>query len=111
MNLFSATVETVKRLTARHRTARIEKRTYVFVLVPVDFHRNGHATRAQVEQPLIENKPEAKDAWLQTLTALPSFDGADHGGAIDQRAEPELNYALRWTWFLPNPLWPPRKLK
>jgi hypothetical protein len=23
-------------------------------------------------------------------------------------SEPELNYELMWTWFLPNPLWPPK---
>jgi len=23
----------------------------------------------------------------------------------------ELNHDLMWTWFLPNPLWPPNKSK
>ncbi len=25
--------------------------------------------------------------------------------------EQELNYDLMWTWFLPNPLWPPKERK
>lgn len=49
MNLYSSTRETFRRSIERHRTARPpEKRTYVFVFVPVDFRKNGHPTKFDI---------------------------------------------------------------
>lgn len=80
MNLYSATRETLRRLIERHRVSRtIEKRTYVFIFVPLASRRNTHAKRAII--------------------------------VGDDVNEKQLNYELMWTWFLRNPLWPPKKSK
>jgi hypothetical protein len=49
MNLYSATMDTFRRFATRHRHPRIaEKRTYVFILVPFDFSKDGSAKKAEV---------------------------------------------------------------
>jgi hypothetical protein len=80
MNLYSITRETFRRLIDRHRASpAAEKRTYVFVLVPVDFGTNAPAHRIDLVN-----------------------DGAN---------EQWLDDELMWTWFLPNPLSPPKEEK
>ena len=59
----------------------VERKTYVFILVPFDF-KNGHAKKADVAQHVLANHID------------------------DDR---ELNSDLTWTWFLPNSLPLPKK--
>jgi len=80
MNIRLALMDMIKRFAIRRESPRpVEKRRCVFILVPLDFHGNGHAKKAEVGQNSI---------------------------LID---DPELNYDLMWTWFLPNPLWLPKR--
>jgi hypothetical protein len=118
MNLYSVAMDTLRGFAARHRAAHaVEKRTYIFVLVPFDFSRNGNAKRAEITQDLIKDhsdferaanyKPHAlralgRGAILAATKTTTEMDVAD---------EPELDFRLMWTWFLPNPLWPPNKAK
>ena len=103
----------IRRLAARRQSPRVvERRTYVFILVPFDFRANGHVRKTELEQDLIDNSRHADDprtnGLFSTLAAL-------NRGAFRKTAERDLNNALglnhdlMWTWFLPNPLWPPNK--
>ena len=103
----------IRRFAARRQSQRVvERRTYVFILVPFDFRANGHARKTELEQDLIDNSRHADDlrtnGLFSTLAAL-------NRGAFRKTAERDLNNALglnhdlMWTWFLPNPLWPPNK--
>src|SRR5947207_12310262 len=100
MNLYSVTLETIRRFAARRRLPRVvEKRIYVFILVPFDFRGNGHAKRSDIAGDLIEKRSD--------------FDGTRNDGTLrlsgdrtpkskttgDQNDEPQLNFALMWTWF------------
>jgi hypothetical protein len=112
MNVRSALMDTIRRFTARHRSPRVvEKRTYVFILVPFDFRGNGHAKKAEVPQNLIDNGSHDNSAQTDTLSTLTILDsaGAKTTPDRDVKDDQELNYDLMWTWFLPNPLWPPKK--
>ena len=106
MNLYSATLHTFRRLTARRRPLHaIEKRVYVFILVPFDFRGNGHAKKAEAAQTLIESTTCLDRAETETPPVILDVDP----DASDVPDEPQLNYDLMWTRFLPNPLWPSKK--
>jgi hypothetical protein len=118
MNLCSATIETLRQFAARRRSQPIvEKRTYVFILVPFGLNGNGRAKKAEVAQNLIDNGSDphgARNDALSTLTALDCTQlrtPSKTTGVREVNDESELNYDLMWTWFLPNPLWPPKGQK
>ncbi len=114
MNLYSAAVDRLTGFAARHRAPRVvEKRTYVFFLVPFDFSKNGSAKKAEVAQGLINGYSDFARATNYTLAA-PLGRGEIRGatkttGEGDVDDEPQLDFRLMWTWFLPNPLWKPRR--
>jgi hypothetical protein len=114
MNLYSAAVDKLTGFAARHLAPRVvEKRTYVFFLVPFDFSKNGSAKKAEVVQGLINGYGDFAQAANYTLAA-PLGRGEIRGATkttteVDVADEPELDFRLMWTWFLPNPLWPPNK--
>jgi len=110
MNLPLALMDAIRRFAAGRVSPRmVEKRTYVFILVPFNFHGNGRVRKAPVTQDSIGNGSRADgtrtDALFSTVTAFdrassrttPELDLSDHR---------ELNCNLMWTWFLPNPLGP-----
>jgi len=114
MNFYSATIESVRRFAARRRVPRvIEKRIYVFILVPSDFRGNGHAKRAEVAQNLIDG--HSVDGTCNRtdgeLSAINCTKTSEQTGEHALNDEPQLNFDLMWTWFLPNPLWAPKKPK
>jgi hypothetical protein len=47
--------------------------------------------------------------FLQSLLAIVLRPGMT--SEPDPSDNRELNYDLMWTWFLPNPLWAPRRRK
>jgi hypothetical protein len=54
----------------------------------------------------------AGGAWTGALfSTLAVLDRAAPGAVPDEDLNnaPGLNHDLMWTWFLPNPLWPPNK--
>jgi hypothetical protein len=115
MNLYSATMDTFRRFATRHRHPRIvEKRTYVFILVPFDFSKDGSAKKAEVAAHLFDNHIDS-GARRETITGLTALDrpqiGASAGSTNgrDVNHEPKLNFDLMWTWFLPNPLGKPKR--
>ena len=111
MNFYSATFETFRWFAARRRSSRtVERRTYVFILVPFHFNGNGRARPAEIAHSLIDDGSN-NDAF-STLTALDCIEICPQTkttGVREVNGEAELNYNLMWTWFLPNPLWQPKK--
>jgi hypothetical protein len=113
MNFYSATIDRVRRLAARRRQRRvIEKRTYVFILVPFDFRRNSHAKRAEVAQNLIDGHSVdgTRNGTNRELTVIDCTKTSEPTGEQTLN-DNQLNFDLMWTWFLPNPLWPSKKPK
>jgi hypothetical protein len=111
MNLYSATMDTFRRFATRHRRPRIaEKRTYVFILVPFDFSKDGSAKKAEVAIHLFDNHIDS-GARSYTMAGLTAVDhdqiraSAGSTNGRDVNDGPKLNFDLMWTWFLPNPLW------
>jgi hypothetical protein len=115
MNIPLALMDAISRFAARRGSVRVvEKKTYVFILVPFNFRGNGHARKTELEQDLIDNGRHADDprtnGLLSTLAALNRATSRTTGER-DLNNPTELNHDLMWTWFLPNPLWPPIKSK
>ena len=115
MNIPLALMDAIRRFAAGRGSPRVvEKRTYVFVLVPSDFRGNGHARKARIPQDLMGNGARADrtraDAPFSTLAALDRASFRITSGT-DLSDDRELNHDLMWTWFLPNPLWPPNESK
>jgi hypothetical protein len=114
MNISLALIDAIRRFAARRGLLRVvEKRTYVFILVPFNFRGNSHATSAELEQRLIDISGSADDSRTNALfSTLGPFNpaGSSTTAERDLNNPPELNYELMWTWFLPNP-WPPNKSK
>ena len=115
LNIRLLIMDAIIRFAARRQSSRVvERRTYVFILVPFDFRANGHARKTELEQDLIDNSRHADDprtnGLFSTLAAL-------NRAASRTTAERDLNNALglnhdlMWTWFLPNPLCLPNKSK
>lgn len=118
MNLYSATIGTLKRFATRHRRPRIaEKRTYVFIVVPFDFSKNGRAKKAQVATHLLDNHIDSGGTRSDAIAGLAAVDrtqiraSTERTDEEDVNDEAELNFDLMWTWFLPNPVPPPKKGK
>jgi hypothetical protein len=113
INIRLVLIDTIRWFAARRGPPRLaENRTYVFVFVPVDFHKNGQARHAHITQELIGNGRHTADRGtsplFSTLAALhPSASRTT--AERDPNNPRELNHHLMWTWFLPNPLWRPNK--
>jgi hypothetical protein len=115
MNIPLALLDAIRRFTAARGWPQVvEKRTYVFILVPFSFRGNGHVRKACITQDLIGNGSHADgtrtDAFLSTVAARDRVSSrmTSEPDLSDNR---ELNYDLMWTWFLPNPLWSPKGRK
>jgi hypothetical protein len=113
MNISVAVMDAIRRLAVRGRLPReVEKRTYVFILVPFNFCGNGQARQANITQDLMRNGTRVDrtrtDVLFSTIVALDraSWRTISEADVSDDR---KLNYDLMWTWFLPNPLWPPNE--
>jgi len=53
LNVRLLLMDAIRRFAARRQSPRvIERRTYVFILVPFDFRANGHARKTELEQDL-----------------------------------------------------------
>ena len=116
MNLYSVTIDALRRFAARHRAPRVvEKRTYVFILVPFNFSKNGNAKKAVVAHGFIDNHACGDRPKSDLVAPLPTVDRIEILGAgqssdaRDVDDEPELDFRMMWTWFLPNPLWKPKQ--
>lgn len=116
MNLYSVGIDTLRRFAARHRAPRVVKqRTYVFFLVPFDFSKNNDARKAEVAEGLINGHGDFDRAANYTPRAALAFGRGEiccptetiSDGNVDD--EPQLDYRLMWTWFLPNPFWKPNQ--
>ena len=108
-------MDAIRRFAARRQSPRVvERRIYVFIVVPFDFRANGHARKTELEQDLIDNSRHADDprtnGLFSTLAAL-NRAASRTTAERDLNNVPGLNHGLMWTWFLPNPLWPPNKSK
>ena len=117
MNLYSAAIGALRGFAACHRAPRIvKKRIYVFFLVPFDFSKNGNAKRAEITQDSIKDHSDFEHAASYEPHALRALGrGAIRAATkttaeVDVADEAELDFRLMWTWFLPNPLWPPNKV-
>jgi hypothetical protein len=115
LNIRLLLMDAIRRFAARRQSPRVvERRTYVFILVPFDFRANGHARKTELEQDLIDNSRHADDprtnSLFSTLAAL-NRAASRTTAERDLNNAPALNHDLMWTWFLPNPLWPPNKNK
>src|SRR4029077_12516513 len=109
LNIRLLLTHAIKRFAARRQSPRVvERRTYVFILVPFDFRANGHARKTEVEQDLIHDSKHADDPRTNglfcTLAAI-NRAGSRTTAERDLNNAPGLNHDLMWTWFLPNPLW------
>ena len=112
MNIHLALMDVIRRFTAGRKSPHvIEKRTYVFILVPFNFRGNGHARKAHITRDLTGNGSHADrtgtDALFSSVTA---FDRASSSmtSEPDLSDDRELNHNLMWTWFLRNPLSAPK---
>jgi hypothetical protein len=91
LNIRLLLMDAIRRFAARSQSLRvIERRTYVFILVPFDFRANGHARKTELEQDLIDNSRHADDpltnGLFSTLAAL-------NRAASRTTAERDLNNA------------------
>jgi hypothetical protein len=116
MNLYSVAIDTLRRFAARHRAPRLVKqRTYVFIVVPFDFSKNGDSKKAEIPQDLINGHSDFERAANHTRRAPLTLVRGEIGGATERTPdgnvdnEPQLDFRLMWTWFLPNPLWKPKR--
>jgi hypothetical protein len=116
MNLYSVAIDALRRFPARHRAPRAEKkRTYVFFLVPFDFSKNGDVKKAEIAPGLIKDHSDLDRAASYTPPAPLALGRGEICVAtkitteVDVADEPQLNFRLMWTWFLPNPLWKPKQ--
>jgi hypothetical protein len=75
MNLYSATINTLGRFARRHRRPRIaERRTYVFILVPFAFSKNGRAKKAVAATHLLDNHIDSGGARSDTIAGFTAVD-------------------------------------
>jgi hypothetical protein len=75
MNIHLMLTDAIRRFAAcRQPPHAVEKRTYVFILVPFDLRGNGHAKKSELEQDLIDNGRRVggarTGAFFSTLTTL-----------------------------------------
>ena len=112
MNIRLVLMDSIKRLAARRRSLRgAEKRTYVFILVPFNFPGNGHVRSVELEQDLIGYGGHAHDPRTPPFSTLAVLNRSASRTVAERGLNNprELNHDLMWTWFLPNPLWPPNE--
>jgi hypothetical protein len=116
MNLYSGAIDALRRFAARHRAPRaVKQRTYVFVLVPFEFSKNGDTKKAEIAQDLIKDHSDFERAAKYIPCAPLALRRGEIRGATETTAdgdvdnEPQLDFRLMWTWFLPNPLWKPKR--
>src|SRR5689334_16652185 len=99
MNISLALMDAIRRFAARRGLPRVvEKRTYVFILVPFNFRGNSHATSAELEQRLIDISGSADDSRTNALFSTLVPAGSSTTAERDLNNPPELNYELMWTW-------------
>lgn len=85
------------------------------MVVPFDFSKNGGAKKVEVAQGLVNDHNDFDRAVNYTLAAPPALGRAEIRGATETTGEgdvddePQLDFRLMWTWFLPNPLWKPKR--
>jgi hypothetical protein len=66
---------------------------------------------------LLDNHADSDGARRGAITGLTAFDrhqipaSSERIDEEDVNDEPKRNFDLLWTWFLPNPLPPPKKGK
>jgi len=102
LNIRLLLMDAIRRFAARRQSPRVvERRTYVFILVPFDFRANGHARKRHADDP----RTNGLFSTLAALNRAASRTTAER----DLNNAPGLNHDLMWTWFVPNPLWPPNK--
>jgi len=113
INIRFAVMDTIRRFAARRGSLCVAgNRTYVFVFVPVHFHRNGQARHARITQDLTGNGRHADDRRTNPLfSRLAALSPGVSRTTVerDPNNPREHNHHLMWTWFLPNPLWQPNK--
>jgi hypothetical protein len=116
MNVYSVAMDTLRGFAVRRRTARaVKRRTYVFVLVPFDFSKNGDAKKAEIAQGIIKDHFDIERAANYTPPATRALGRGEIPAAtkttagVDVDHEPQLDFRLMWTWFLRNPLWKPKR--
>jgi hypothetical protein len=112
LNIRLLLMDAIRRFPARRQSPHVvERRTYVFILVPFDLRANRHARKTELEQDLIDNSRRADcprtNGLFSTLAALNRAASRTAGRDLNNALG--LNHDLMWTWFLPNPLWPPNK--
>ncbi|HEY2625132.1 MAG TPA: hypothetical protein VGI41_00115 [Candidatus Udaeobacter sp.] len=106
-----------RKFVADHGLLRfVERKTYVFIFVPFDSSQFGGVKRAEVAQPLL-NGHNGSVTEHELRSSVPQRSRDEVIGSsvdpcdTDAQEEPELDFRLMWTWFLPNPLWSPNKSK
>ena len=116
MNLYSVAIEILRRFVAHHRAPPVAKhRTYVFFLFPLAFSQNGDAKKVEVTQSLINGHSKFDRPTNYTPRAPLALGRGEICCAAettpdgDVDSDPQLDYRLMWTWFLPNPLWKPKR--
>jgi hypothetical protein len=116
MNVYSVAMDTLRGFAARRRAARaVKTRTYVFVLVPFDFSKNGNAQRAEIPKDLIKDHSDFEREANYTPPARRALRRGEiraatkTTGGVDVADDAQLDFRLLWTWFLPNPLWKPKR--
>jgi len=116
MNLYSVATDALRRFVARHQAPRVvNQTTYVFFLVPFDFSKNGETKQDEVPQSLINGHSDF-DLAVNYTPCAPLALGRGEIRALttittkaDVADEPQLDFRLMWTWFLPNPFWKPKQ--
>jgi hypothetical protein len=110
MSIRLALMDMIRRFVAPRGSPYLVEKTYVFILVPFDFRGNGHAKKAEVTQNSISNDSQANSRRTATFSAIIAPESAPAITTPERhlKDEPEPNYDLMWTWFLPNPLGPPK---
>ena len=115
LNIRLLLMDAIRRFAARRQSPRVvERRIYVFIVVPFDFRANGHARKTELEQDLIGNSRHADDSGTNVLfSTLAALNRAASRTTAERDLNnvPGLNHGLMWTWFLPNPLCPSNKSK
>jgi hypothetical protein len=116
MNFYSVATDALRRFVARHQAPRVVKQTtYVFFLVPFAFSKNGETKKGEVPQSLINGHSDFDLAVNYTPCAPLALGRGEICAATkttakqDVAIEPQLDFRLMWTWFLPNPLWKPKQ--
>jgi len=115
MNLYSVAIDTLRGFAARQAARLVKRRTYVFVLVPFDFSKKKKKKRAEMTQDLVKDHSDSqcaanyKPLVLRAIGRGAILAATNTTTEMDVANEPELDFRLMWTWFLPNPLWKPEQ--